>query len=212
MHTRGIVAFLNAPKMQVPCVVAATMDSRVPSVMTHRIPAETCLLAAKAVFVDSFTNAYKPLQKTVPELPQSEAALNAFLEDAFADDAADFGRKVNPPRLYIASVDGEQRPLGYLSVDIDPDGKTGYMRQLAVRPEAQGRGVGRALVKRAFADVPDLERVSVSFRRFNTQAEGFYRKMGFTQADKSHPSLDPTLYSALLWRAKGTQSGAVDKS
>jgi ribosomal-protein-alanine N-acetyltransferase len=65
-------------------------------------------------------------------------------------------------------------------------GRTGYLQRLAVRPEDQGRGVGRALVADGLAWLArrHVEDVLVNTQESNHRAIGLYRSLGF-EPDRS---------------------------
>jgi ribosomal-protein-alanine N-acetyltransferase len=65
-------------------------------------------------------------------------------------------------------------------------GRSGYLQRLAVRPEDQGRGVGRALVADGLAWLArrHVEDVLVNTQESNHRAIGLYRSLGF-EPDRS---------------------------
>src|SRR5215212_8498436 len=76
--------------------------------------------------------------------PRDPAALHQFIADLHG------GRLLNDPDMetFVATIDGE--PCGVVSVHPDKDYFTGHSRAyveiLAVAHEAEGKGVGRALM------------------------------------------------------------------
>lgn len=163
---------------------------------------------AAKLFLASFMHAYVPVMPREPALPQSVPALRAFIEDAFASDIVDFQRLENPPRLYVAAqAQAQYEVVGYLSVDVNDGGKV-YLRQLAVHPDAQRRGVAQALVKQALVDVeqPGVTKVTVSLRRFNKDAEKFYASLGFRDDADCDARLDRKLYKGMVWTPSETRA------
>jgi putative acetyltransferase len=79
-------------------------------------------------------------------------------------------------RVYVAEVDG--RLAGFLAVKDRGDGQ-GYLHEIFVAPELQGRGVGSALMEMAKSLAPAGLRLHTLLR--NTQAAAFYERHGFTQ-------------------------------
>ena len=63
--------------------------------------------------------------------------------------------------------------------------KTGWIEQLYILPEFQGRGIGSALLKQAQTTFPHLQ--LWTFQR-NIQARQFYEKHGFTAIDETDGS------------------------
>jgi len=57
-----------------------------------------------------------------------------------------------------------------------------HLEALFVDPDARGSGVGRQLVEHALALIPDL---TTDVNAQNTQAVGFYQKMGFVVTGRS---------------------------
>lgn len=65
----------------------------------------------------------------------------------------------------------------------------GHLARLAVHPDFQGRGVGKALVRhvlRTFESM-GMVRVSVNTQRDNLASIKLYEKFGFTRSDESYP-------------------------
>ena len=79
-----------------------------------------------------------------------------------------------------------------------PDGRFWYLGLLAVAPEAQGRGVGRALV-RAGADRADRDGTGI-FLETGTRANvAWYRRLGFRETRPIDLPHGPPHWA--LWRA-----------
>ncbi len=74
-------------------------------------------------------------------------------------------------RLVAARDDG-----GRIVAFLGTAGATGSIEMLFVAPEWRGRGIGARLVRYA---VDELGCSRVEVNEQNTQAEGFYRRMGF---------------------------------
>jgi ribosomal protein S18 acetylase RimI-like enzyme len=57
----------------------------------------------------------------------------------------------------------------------------GELETLSVLPEARGRGIGRALVKHAYAELAErgIDTMTVRVVEANALARGFYERMGF---------------------------------
>lgn len=80
-------------------------------------------------------------------------------------------------RLVAARDDG-----GRIVAFLGMAGATGSIEMLFVAPEWRGRGIGARLVRYA-VDELGCRRVEVNEQ--NTQAEGFYRRMGFVRRGRS---------------------------
>jgi ribosomal protein S18 acetylase RimI-like enzyme len=104
--------------------------------------------------------------------PDWRTAQAGAVEAACQDDAAP---------VWVAEQQG--RPVGYVAVRIDPDGRTGEIDMLAVDPLVQGQGIGTALT--AFA-VQRLREAGVVLAVVGTggdpghaPARRVYEKVGF---------------------------------
>jgi ribosomal protein S18 acetylase RimI-like enzyme len=107
------------------------------------------------------------------------------------------GRSARRGWVWVAAT-GKASPLGIIVVQ--PEVLLGsFISLLAVRPEASGLGVGRALVeateKRVFARSRWLYTSSDSR---NTDAARFYRRLGFTRAGRL-PGLIRPDRTEILW-------------
>jgi putative acetyltransferase len=78
-------------------------------------------------------------------------------------------------QVHVAEIDG--RLAGFLAVRDDGGGR-GYLHQIFVAPEYQGRGVGAALMTLAKRLAPAGLRLHTLQR--NVQAAAFYERHGFT--------------------------------
>lgn len=91
---------------------------------------------------------------------------------AIAAEVADF----LPGAPLLLAVDEQDRPLAFMLVT------GGHMDALFVDPEVRGQGVGRALVGHALRDAPHL---TTDVNEQNSQAVGFYERMGFRRIGRT---------------------------
>ena len=111
--------------------------------------------------------------------PRDPAVMAAFMS-SLAE-----GKLLNEPgaEAFIATIDG--RPCGVITVHPDADYFTGHPRAyvdiLVVAPEAEGQGVGRALLERADAWARDHNCLEVVLDVFagNEAAMAFYERCGY---------------------------------
>ncbi len=84
----------------------------------------------------------------------------------------------NPSTCFVAEEDG--RLLGEIMAG--HDGRRGAIHHTAVREDARGRGIGRALVERALSALSGEGIAKVNLVAFARNAGGnaFWEKMGFT--------------------------------
>jgi len=94
----------------------------------------------------------------------------AFSQALFATVAEDSGRIV-----------GYQITTGH--------GPRAHLARLAVRPETQSRGIGRALLNDLFIKITrnGIERLSVNTQNDNAASLSLYKKMGFHRTSEEYP-------------------------
>lgn len=117
--------------------------------------------------------------------------------DRYRDVLADPGRWVPGCTEALVAVDDADRPIGCVGFvlpgdaefeGIDPPAGDAGFRFLAVSPEAQGTGAGRALVDAVIARAQDhgCRRIAIHTMAFMTSAHRLYAEMGF----RHRPDLD----------------------
>jgi len=114
------------------------------------------------------------------KMPQSNDFAAAFFDGTLADPTTS---------IFIAEENGEA--IGYIMcklIERPENPFTFAMRyllvdQISVRPAAQGKGVGKTLIKRALvlALELNLQRIQLDSWGFNTEAYAFFEKMGFAK-------------------------------
>lgn len=118
-----------------------------------------------------------------PDVFKQPGALDAIAEDLrvrFIEDADSC--------IFLVELDGV--PVGYAAVSVvrRPESLYAYARshvhidQIAVKPSAQGRGCGRALIEAVFdmARTQNINRVTLDTWDFNVNAQAFFKQMGFS--------------------------------
>jgi len=136
---------------------------------------DSLLLSSLSMDVQRLHAEHRP---DIFKLPQSEDFAVSFFDAMPADLTT---------RIFIAEEDG--RALGYVLCKLIERQETPFMfamryllvDQISVRPEAQGQGVGAALMKQAeaFAKELNVSRIQLDSWGFNTHAHTFFEKMGF---------------------------------
>lgn len=88
---------------------------------------------------------------------------------------------LNRGRLFVLSIDDE--PVGALHLD-QLDDETAEIRNIAVKPEHQGKGYGRQLLAHSIeeAKTSGLKRLIVSTGNSSIGNLAFYQKAGFRMA------------------------------
>ena len=139
------------------------------------IATDSLLLSSLCVDVQSLHAKHHP---DFFKMPQSDDFAVSFFNGMLADPATS---------IFIAEENGQG--LGSIMcklIERSENPFTFAMRyllvdQISVRPEAQGKGVGKMLIQRAvlLALELNLQRVQLDSWGFNTEAHAFFEKMGF---------------------------------
>lgn len=112
------------------------------------------------------------------KMPESEDFAISFFNEMLAD-----------PIITIFISERDSEPLGYVLCKLIERPETPFtfeMRyllvdQISVRPADQGKGIGAALLKQAdvLAKELNVSRIHLDSWGFNTEAHGFFEKVGF---------------------------------
>jgi len=130
------------------------------------------------------------IARPTPALAQAQGTWIAALEPwrglGYRGEALGryLGRKARTGNVWVARTAGKGVPLAIAVVD---DGVLlgGFIALLAVRPEASGQGLGRALVEHVAAQTFATRRwLYVSSDGNNAAALRFYRKLGFSRVGR----------------------------
>jgi ribosomal protein S18 acetylase RimI-like enzyme len=115
---------------------------------------------------------------TVFRMPESDDFAISFFEEKLADPAT---------TIFIAEESGEI--LGCILCKLIERAETPFtfaarillVDQISVRPEAQGQGIGAALMQQAEVLAAELQvqRILLDSWDFNTKAHGFFESQGF---------------------------------
>lgn len=93
----------------------------------------------------------------------------------------------NPNHLVLIAEDLQKKPLGFIAVISDVDFFTaepqGYISDLAVSEQAEGKGVARTLMKHAesWARTHALRILALDVFATNTHARSFYQRLGYIE-------------------------------
>ena len=107
------------------------------------------------------------------------AAVDATHDFLSPEDRAAIGEEVRtflPGAALTVAVDRHDRPVGFMLI------AGGHMEALFVDPAYRGTGIGAALVRHALTVHPKL---TTDVNEQNSQAVGFYEKMGFKHIGRS---------------------------
>src|SRR5688572_14550050 len=95
------------------------------------------------------------------------------------------GRLAAAGNVWVTALPGERRDVAAIVVATDGFLLGGFITLLAVRPDADGRGLGRALVDHVVARTAAKRRwLFVSCDAGNAGALRFYRRLGFSRVGR----------------------------
>jgi GNAT superfamily N-acetyltransferase len=131
-------------------------------------------------------------------------------EDGYVSELADTRRRAREAEVWVAVEDGQLLgsvtfcPVGSLFREIGGDDE-GEFRMLAVRPDARGRGVGRALVELCVRRARELGYAGIRMSTMDRMASAHrvYERLGFTRAPEDDWSPVPGV-SLLAYATKLT--------
>jgi ribosomal protein S18 acetylase RimI-like enzyme len=93
-------------------------------------------------------------------------------------------RRLSKPYSEFVIADDGEDILGMAFASMDGD-RTTMLYQLYVNPEAQGRGVGTALLVEMESAFPSAARMRLEVEEANTKAIDFYRRNGYRQVGRT---------------------------
>lgn len=77
-----------------------------------------------------------------------------------------------------------EKPIGYVAPFYNEELQQQRLGALYILPEAQGRGIGRMLVKEAYKHLNTNKDIYLHVVSYNKKAIGFYEKLGFISTGK----------------------------
>lgn len=86
-----------------------------------------------------------------------------------------------PRDAFVAEVDG--RVVGYVTTAVDSFTRSGHIRNLAVEPESQGRGIGKALIAHALVHfrAHGMRYAQIEALEQNARCLALYPHLGFRE-------------------------------
>ena len=91
------------------------------------------------------------------------------------------------PSMCFVAEDAEGNALGYVIAARSADGRAAFILHVHVRPDARGRGMGRALMER-FETSCRAEGLKRIWLLAGKRARGFYERVGYVQSrELLHP-------------------------
>jgi len=136
---------------------------------------DSLLLSSLCVDVQTLHAKHHP---NIFKLPQSDKFAASFFDEALADSTIN---------IFLAEED--EQGLGYVLCKLVERAEGPFtfalryllVDQISVRPAAQGKGVGKALLGQVeiFAKELNIQRVQLDSWDFNLDAHAFFQKVGF---------------------------------
>lgn len=93
----------------------------------------------------------------------------------------DFDIAAHPSGIFVYELDGQV--VGFITTRIDHETKIGWIPNIVVHPEYQGRGIGKALMQRALEHLREqgMECVKIETLEQNRIASQWYPRLGFRE-------------------------------
>lgn len=93
----------------------------------------------------------------------------------------DWDAQANPDGIFVWEADGEV--VGFIATGVDAQTKIGGIPNMAVRPDHQGRGIGKALMQVALdcLKAAGMGYVRIETLEQNEIGRAFYPKAGFVE-------------------------------
>ncbi|MDF2578272.1 MAG: hypothetical protein K0S74_1756 [Chlamydiales bacterium] len=145
----------------------------------------------KNLIISTFEKVYEPF--TEKDLNISDK--RKFLEELAEEDIRKNAQAPSSMPWLIAKQD--EKVIGYSSFDLSQSPDEIYIRLLCVSPESQGQKLGEKLIFPIVDLYPNKKYLTLTTRKLNERALGFYKKLGFETTDKVYEGVDPNLYYSL---------------
>lgn len=119
-----------------------------------------------------------------PRMQHVHALRHEALFAPFGLERNDNWDDVGDDRRHLVAMIGDE-VVGYTCLIKDPD-RTAHLRQVCVRPDMQGTGIGRALMAEAEAEAQQLG-LSQMWLNARVSAEPFYHRCGWKSVGGQFP-------------------------
>jgi len=89
--------------------------------------------------------------------------------------------EANAPGIFVYEAGG--RPVGYITTRIDAGSKIGWIPNIAIHPEHQGKGIGKALMQAAldYLRQSGMLYARIETLEHNKRGRTFYPSVGFKE-------------------------------
>ncbi|ELE3846683.1 acetyltransferase [Salmonella enterica subsp. enterica serovar Newport] len=115
-------------------------------------------------------------EKLIAIWRRSADATHDFLSNAYRAELEELVSDFLPEAPLWVAVTDQDEPVGFMLLTGE------HMDALFVDPDVRGQGIGKRLVEHALTLAPGL---TTNVNEQNTQAVGFYKKMGFKVTGRS---------------------------
>lgn len=115
-------------------------------------------------------------EKLIAIWRRSVDATHDFLSNAYRAELEELVSDFLPEAPLWAAVTDQDEPVGFMLLTGE------HMDALFIDPDVRGQGIGKILVEHALTLAPGL---TTNVNEQNTQAVGFYKKMGFKVTGRS---------------------------
>jgi ribosomal protein S18 acetylase RimI-like enzyme len=155
------------------------------------------------LLVRSFMHAYEdvPLEELNKNF-RSTGDVRRFYQGYFKEELSHFEHG----DLYWTQAFIEDNLVGFATFELEPgESDASYMNLLAVHPDFQGVGIGKALTFSICSRelFPNVNIIRLLIRKINIEGERFYKKIGFTECNYTRDNfVDPALLTGLSWEKK----------
>lgn len=135
---------------------------------------------------------------TIIDLPQNKHKIIESCDMAFSspvskrENYSELFEKIDKNAIFIAAYDEE--PMGYAAIYANnKETRTAYITLIAVKPEFQGRKIGRALMEACekVSNENEMKCIMLEVAKSNLKAIRFYEKCGF---EVCMPEKESSLY------------------
>jgi len=146
----------------------------------------------KNVWVRAAKDAYKdiPLDVLFGTINAERfKTLDGVLEVGFEDHPIDLN---NPDKnVFCVVAKNEEVVVGVILFEPTEQKNEVYIRELAVDPAMQRKGIGRQLMGAVQTTLPTTKKIVLTTNKANMSASNFYQKIGFVRCAQIHHGFNP---------------------
>lgn len=133
----------------------------------------------KDLFVKTFADAYK--HTDIKDINNNFTSTSDYLESLFDTDR----KAIENLNFNFILATENQEILGYILSCYSAESKKIYIHHLVVDTSKHNKGIGKILIKACENCYQEANYISLSTRRFNHKAIGFYKHIGFYETESA---------------------------